>query len=350
MQPLNEQAVKQQIKRRDFAFFYLVYGDDQYLKSRLVEALSGAVCPPDDFFNFHRFGYEASPKEVAAACEQLPMMNDRICVVWRDFDFEHAEKSSFDGLLDLVGRQIETALLILWCDSFSFDVKRSDRFRKLADAIEKSGGRVVCVDHRSKAELARMLCDGAARRGCTMSRETGVYLVETVSQEIEMLQKELIKLCAYAAGGEITNETVDTVCVASVQQSVFNLSAQILANRPDIALKMLDDLLYLQISPLVIFGTVASFYNDLCRAAAVRQSGVSFNEAAAALGYKDKRFVLERADRLIERLSRRQMEQSLAVLAETDQRLKSFSTDDRLLLEQMIVRLACLAGGGEAFD
>ena len=49
----NEAQVNADIKNNDFRYCYIVFGEDRFLKKRIVEKLSSSVADKDDFFNFY---------------------------------------------------------------------------------------------------------------------------------------------------------------------------------------------------------------------------------------------------------------------------------------------------------
>lgn len=349
---VNEAVVESDIKANDFRYSYIVFGADKYLKKRLVEKLSTAVADKDDFFNFHQFDNDSSLQEVYDALEQYPMMSDKKCVILKDYDFEDADKEDFDRLVALLKENIETAVFILWFDFYEFEPKRNDRFKKLCAACEKNNGRTVDVNYRSTAELAKMLCDGAKKRGCTLSNANAVLMVETIGTEIETLKNELEKVCAFVNGGEITEKVVKDVCIRTIEQSVYNLSGQILSGNVSAAMKILDELFFMRVMPMIIFYSVAAVYVDMCRALGAKESKTPLSEVLKtfASSYNNKSFLLDRAARQLNRINKRQLLLSLDELMETDRRLKAFSADSREVLEEMIVKLSYIATEGKSID
>lgn len=347
---VNEATVNSDIKANDLRYCYVVFGEDRYLKKRLVEKLSSSVADKDDFFNFQQFDNDSSLQEVYDSLQQYPMMSDKKCVILKDYNFEDCEKEDFDRLIQLCKDDVPTAVFILWFDFTEFDTKKNEKFKKLCAAAEKGNARVVDVPYRSIAELSKMLCDGAKKRGCTLAYDTAVFMVQTVGTEIETLQNELEKVCAYVGSGEITEREVKNVCIQTIEQSVYNLSGNILSGNVSAALKVLDELFFMRVQPMAIFYTVAGVYVDLCRAYGAREGGVSVSQAVKDFSYKNKSFLLERAARQIGKINKKRLSLSLNELMETDKRFKSNGTDNREVLEEMIVRLSYIATEGKSID
>ncbi len=346
----NEYHIKTDIKEKVFAPCYLIFGNDGYLKKQNADNLIKAIVEPDDVFNFQKFSGECDLQEVYDAKEQLPMMAERKCVVLKDFDFEGCSKSDFDRLLSLCSEKSDGTVLLVWFDRVQFDEKRSEKAKKLISASEKCGGRAVLINHRQTGELIKMITTAVNKRGASMSSDVARYLVEYVSDDIETIRNEIEKLCAFVKGGTIDKDTVNKVCVKSVEQSVYELSGEILKSNVGGALKILDELFFMRVKPLVILSTVTSLYTDLFRVYAAKNSSVSISTVGKDFSYGNRAFLLEKASRNLADISGKQLRLSLEELYRADKALKGFSGSDRTVLEEMIVRLSYIISKGESVD
>ena len=346
----NEYHIKSDIKGKNLAPCYLIFGNDGYLKKQNAEALIKSVALPDDVFNFQKFSGDCDLQEVYDAKEQLPMMADKKCVVLKDFDFEDCSKPDFERLLSLCGEKSEDTVFILWFDRVEFDEKRSEKGKKLISACEKCGGRAVLINHRQTGELVKMITAAVSKRGGSITSDVARYLIEYVSDDIETIRNEVEKLCAYVKNGAITKETVNKVCVRSIEQSVYELSGEILKSNVGGALKILDELFFMRVKPLVILSTVTSVYTDLFRVYAAKNSSVPISTVGKDFSYGGRAFLLEKASRSLADISGKQLRLSLDELSRADKSLKSFSGSDRTVLEEMIVRLSYIISKGESVD
>lgn len=346
----SEDALKKQLASKKALPVYIIFGSDGYLKSRYVEKLSALAADKDDFFNYQRFEAECDLQEVYDACVQLPVMADKKCVILRDYDFEHCSKSDFDRLCRLLEEAEETAVLILWFDSTEIVPKKNTKFKKLVLSAEKCGGMAVELEHRKTPELVKMLIDGAAKRYCKLDSAAARYLVETAGEDICTLKNELDKLCFYSGGGVITKAQVDFVCTKTVETSVYNLSRQIISLDSSAAMQTLDELFYMHTEPMVILYTVSSVFVDIYRVYLCRKKGMPISEAASVYGYKGREFVLERAAQNLSKLDRKRINLCFGALLDADRRLKSFGTEPRTVLEQLIIRLIYIIAKGETVD
>lgn len=350
MAAVFEETLKKNISKGELLPVYILFGSDGYLKKNYSDKIGSKIAEPDDIFNYCKFTADSDLQEIYDAVLQIPFMGDKKFVELYDFDFEHCAKSEFDRICELVSQVPDTTVFVLRFDSVEFDIKKSSKFKKLVAAAEKSGGMAVNLDHRKTPELVKMLVDGAAKRGCKLEPAAARYLVETAGDDISLLQNELIKLCAFSNGQNITVETVDKVCVKTVEASVFNLSKFILESNTSAAIACLDELFYMRIEPIIILSTVSSVYVDMLRVLAAKQQGENVSAVSQAFGYKGKEFLLDKASVNLRKFDLNKIDLSLSALMEADRSLKSYGADARIVLEQLIIRLIYIAAKGETVD
>ena len=346
---VDDKTVISDIKSGVLAPIYFIFGNDTYLKQTYVKKLINAVVSEDDLFNFQKFSASSDLQDVYDAAWQLPIMQDKKCVVLSDFDFLKVSKDDFLKFNQLCEDACAETVLIFWFEWVDIDPK-ADRVKKVIDSIEKSKGRVVCLDHPSKTDLIRILTNGAKKRGCQMQPRVAQYIIESCSTDVSVLQSELDKLCAFVKQGEITVSTVDLVTVKSVEASVYDMAKKIISGRVSEAINLLDDLLYMRIDPIVILSNISSAYTDLYRAKAAQFSRVSPLNAAKEFSYGKRAFLLERAFGNLRKFDSKKLALSLKELTEADKNVKSLGEADRTVLEQLIVRLCHIAEKGDSID
>lgn len=345
-----EENLKKNITSGQLLPVYILFGDDGYLKKNYADKISRKIADPDDIFAYSKFTADCDLQDVYDAVMQLPITSDKKCIVLEDYDFEHCSKTDLDRLNALLSDMPDTAVLIMRFDSVEIDSKKSSKFKKLVSSAEKSGGMAVKLDHRKMPELVKMLSDGASKRGCRMDQSVARYLVETAGDDINLLRNELFKLCAFVGSGVITKETVDKVCVKTVEASVYNLSRHIMSCDITAALSTLDELFFMRIEPMIILYTVSAVYVDMFRIYAAKASGKGISDVASGFGYKGREFVLEKAVGNLRKLDFKKLSLSLKALTDADKSLKSFGGDERIILEQLIIRLIYIIVKGESVD
>lgn len=344
-----EEELKRSLKNGE-RNIYILFGDDGYLKKMYKDKISRQISDPDDIFNFQKFGPESDLQEVYDSVLQFPMMSDKKCVILNDYDFEQCDKADFEKLCTVISENPDSCVLILWFDSMEIDHKKSSKFKKLVSAAEKNNGIAALLNHRTQGELVKMLTDGAQKRGCRFESSAARYLVETTGQDINTLVNELEKLCAFAKGGDINKDMVDSVAVKTVEASIYNLSKQIIDCNMVNAMKTLDDLFFMRIEPIYVLSVISSCYVDMYRVFVGKSKGMTIPQIAEKFGYKNNQFVLDKAQTNIKKFDFNRFSLSFDALCKADKSLKSFSSDARTILEQLIVKLGYIAVKGEGLD
>lgn len=346
-----EDVLKKDISNKKFAPVYLIFGDDSYLKNYYKDTLAKKASDGDPFFNMQKFEGETDLQEVFDAVNQFPMMADRKSVLLSDFDFEHSDKNDFEKLCALVADTNDTCVLILHFDSVIFDFKKSSKAKKLADAVNKAGGKCAEINHRSINSLIKMLSDGAAKRGCHFGEIAARYLIEISGTDLSTLRNELDKLCAFVTSGDITKETINLVSVKSIDASVYDYAKEIFSENISAALKLLDDMFFMRIEPMTILYNISASYVDMYRVFCANKLSIPKSDVAKDFAYpKNKVFLLDRASQNLRKFDSNKLHLSLECITNADKSLKSFGADPRTVLEQLTVKLVYIIAKGESVD
>lgn len=346
-----EEQVRKDISSKRFAPIYLIFGDDSYLKNYYKDTLAKKTSDGDPFFNLQKFDGDIDLQEVFDAVNQFPMMAERKSVVLSDFDFEHCSKDDFDRLLKLISDANDTCVLIICFDTINFDAKKGNKEKKIISAVQDVGGVCAEICHRSNNALIKMLSDAAKKRECNLGEIAARHLIEIVGTDLSTLKNELEKLCAYVNGGEITKETVEKICVKSIDASVYDYVKQIFAGNISCALTMLDDMFFMRVEPIAILSVTASSYVDIYRAYTANLKGVGKSDIANDFKYpKNKLFLIDRASQNLKKFNSTKLRLSLNAIADADKLIKSFGADSKTVLEQLTVKLVYIVAKGESVD
>ena len=344
-----EEALKNILKKGDKNVFVLL-GEDGYLKRFYVDKLTKNIASDDDVFNYQRFEQDTPLQEVYDAVQQFPMMNDKKVVILRDFDFSACDATDFNKLLSLLSDVPETTVFIMWYDALEVEIKKNAKLDKIVKACDGAGGAVVNLSHRKGFELEKMLNDGALKRGCKMENGAAKFLIENVGDDIFTLKNELEKLCAYAKGEVITKAIIEKVAVKTVESDIYALADKILKCDLSAAYKILDDLFFMRVDPIIILSTISSVYVDMYRLLAARSHNFGNEKIAEDFAYGNRSFLIKNAAYNLKKFDFNKLQLSLNELAAADKAIKSFSGDERVVLEKLIVELSYIAVKGESID
>lgn len=340
---MTEAQLKKQLKE-GLAPVYFLYGEETYLTAHYAARIADLAAGQQEMGGFNRQSFDgqsASFDAIEEAAEALPLMAERKCVLIRDYDVA-AGAAAHDRLLALVSDPPESCVLIFWQDAVQPDLKKSAKWKAFAAAAEKSGC-CVCFARKTTGDVVRLLCSGAARRGCSLTADNARLLVERCGNDLHLLNHELDKLAALAGGGEITRTAIEAAATRNLESSVFDLSKALLQNHYEKSYTILNNLLAQQEEPVAILAVLSGAYADLYRAKAAALAGIQAAELAPDFGYKGREWRLRNAARDCARLSLSTLRESLEILAKADGMLKSSRTDKRVVLEQTAAKLIVAA-------
>ena len=346
MAEITEKELKKQIANGMFSPVYLLYGEEAFLKQYYAGLIAEkSVAKGFETFNLHKLeGKETSLDEIADAAEQLPMMAERTCVLVRDFDLKALKGAQREKLEAFLSDPPGTCSVVFWMDTVEVAPKQNKDWQGIIKLFAKSGA-AVRLSRRTSVELTRQLCASAKKRGGSLPLEAASYLVAYSGSDLNLLINELDKLCAYAAGREITQRDIDAVCIKSVEATAFDMVKALLRGKYADAYGMLDALFAQKTEPVMIAGALISSYVDMNRAKAALASGERVEAVAQAFNYKGREFRLRYAAQDASRLTLAQLGTCLDILSEADEALKSTRAEKRLVLEEAMLRLQCVASG-----
>lgn len=347
---LSEKTLKSSLESGAVLPVYILGGEDIYLKKQALNRIIEKTVAPDDEMNLIKFSSGIDLQEVYNELGAFPVMSDKKCVILSDFDIEGAPKTEFEKLCEIVASGFDTAVFILYFGTVELDFKKSSRLKKLIEAAEQVGGAVVRLDHKTNDELARWLSASAKKRGLELSFKNAEYMIEICSSDISVLNTELSKLCAFKKSGEITRDVIDSVCVKSVEASVYDLSSKIIVGDTAGAMKLLDELFFMNIEPMVVFYNISSAFVDMYRAYAAKAEGKNPEALARDFNMANKGFLLKKAAVNLRKYDENKLELSFDAIISAERELKGYSSDSRIVLEKLIVKLIYIMKTGEAID
>ena len=194
-------------------------------------------------------------------------------------------------------------------------------------------------------ELKIMMIERAREQGTNLPEGAAGALLERCGEDPFLLENEVDKLCAVSGYKTVTTAMVAEMGTVSLEADVFEMIRMITAKNATGACKKLQTLLRLQQEPIAITAALIGSYVDLYRvklgAAKRKPYGTVFKD----FGYKGSDYRLKRSAETASHYTLGQIENCMQVLLELDQSLKSQPTDDQILLETALCRLA-MAGSG----
>lgn len=341
MASLTENELKSQIKSCKLNNLYLLYGEEKYLISyytnKLIDvALYGTITD----FNFKKFkASDMSVDSLEESIEVLPFLSSKKCVVVSDLEIEKFNVTEIKKLKEIVSKIPETTVLIISQSNIDASTYKSSKWNSFIKLVEKHGN-AVNFKKLSRLSLEKQIINWAKKLTLNISQNSVEKLIEYCGDDLLNLRSELEKLSAFADNGEITEDDIELLVSKKAEANVFDLTKAVSQNNYDRALKILHVLLEKKEEPVAILSLLASNYIDMYRVKVAKNSGVPTNKIAELFDYKRKEFRLTLASKACDNYSLKDLRKYISFLKEIDLKLKSSKDDNKILLEELLVKIS----------
>lgn len=337
MPTVKSDKLMKSVRSGEIAPIYFFYGPEIQLMRNTVDLIvSQTVEPAFEGFNLHRYEDDAlSAGELKSIYETLPMMAKYRCITIKNWNLDKLAKQDLEQLISMLGNPNPSTVLVLYDTRQSVEPKKNAKYKKIYEAVEKNGV-VTEFSFQDKAALKKAVLNRCQKAGVAMAPELCERLIEQCGSQYAMILNELDKLLCYAGeNGTVTAQSMDLLCVSSIQNTAFDLSNAILKNRYEQAFSILDRLFYLRTEPVMILGALSSSFLSLYRVKAAKAAGVSNEQVMADFHYRSK-YQIQKLGQDLSRFSLGQIRRCMESLEKADRLLKSSRLDNRIILEQML--------------
>lgn len=347
MAKISEAEFKAQIKSNTFSNAYLIYGEESFLKNHYVNLIKRkTVDSAFEDFNFHSFsGRDTAVEDILKDADLFPMMGSYNLVLVTDYPFDRSE-NEIKQLQDYFNDIPETTIIVFLYDSIEFPLKNKEgkvlsKSKKIETAFAKAGS-VVELNAKSEAELVKILVSGFKKRGKSISPNDAKYLISFAGTDIQTLQNETDKISGYVKDSEITRDIIDRLATKSLQARVNDLSKAITAGNYDKAYSILNILFINETKPEFLLSTISRSFIDMYRVKCAKSAGKPASDIKNYFSYPFDTYI-NNAVRNSQNLSVKQIRNSLDVIMDADNALKSTSTNKKLIFEEMLVKLLMIS-------
>ena len=300
------QTLNQDIKTREFKRFYLLFGEEEFLKQsykkRLREAIAG-----DDTMNYNYFeGKGMDVRELISLANTMPFFSERRLILVEDSGFF---KAASDELVEAMADIPDTTCMVFVESAVD---KRNRLYKKV-----KELGYAAELKKQDASQLARWAAGILARNGRKITAATMELFLEKTGDDMETISSELEKLISYTMGREVvTAEDVEAVTTVQVSNKIFEMVNAIVTGQTRAAMDLYEDLLTLK-EPLLDSGA---------------------DRAAIASKLKVPPFVAGKLMPQARSFTREQIAGCVEACVEAEEAVKTGRLGDRMAVELMIMR------------
>ena len=320
------QTLNQDINTREFKRFYLLFGEEEFLKQsykkRLREAIAG-----DDTMNYNYFeGKGMDVRELISLANTMPFFSERRLILVEDSGFF---KAASDELVEAMADIPDTTCMVFVESAVD---KRNRLYKKV-----KELGYAAELKKQDASQLARWAAGILARNGRKITAATMELFLEKTGDDMETISSELEKLISYTMGREVvTAEDVEAVTTVQVSNKIFEMVNAIVTGKTRAAMDLYEDLLTLKEPPMRILFLIARQFNQLFLTKELLDSGA--DRAAIASKLKVPPFVAGKLMPQARSFTREQIAGCVEACVEAEEAVKTGRLGDRMAVELMIMR------------
>jgi DNA polymerase-3 subunit delta len=340
-------------RKRDFPAAVLLLGPEAYQRRRIKESLAaefgeGAVAQ-------HDLAEVALASVVDDARALSLFASDRLIWVVNaeaalprtsksgEDDDPEGESSAGSGdaatLVDYLKDPTPGVILVFEAIRFDFegdDKRKQDRVRKFYSALRDVVELRPFAAHEARAEAESL----ARRTGLAIQPEALDMLVEALGADIARIAVEIEKLALYAGKRTISEDDITNLVPDARATTIFALVNALARRDRTRALELLDTLT----SEGIYLPLALTFLSTQFRMAmAAREAGLkSAQQVQAHFTRMGVPMWGSRADQVwqtVAKFGKPQLERAMKLISETDRALRDARPDDRLVMEQFLLKL-----------
>jgi DNA polymerase-3 subunit delta len=336
--------LRNSVKNGNINPIYIFTGDETYLLDRALEHMVGVFMTPEGrTINLENLdGKSSGLDDLRASCETLPFMSERRVTILRSPEALLDKESVADEFLKYIKNLGDHQVLLI--NDRDGKVKKNS---KLYRYLNKSGGTVVFEKLKGK-DLTDWILAKLAERDKSMSYADLNYFIQqssynsrNISTTLYDLDNEIKKLSDFANGKNIDRSTLDQVLIKPLDKNIFDFLGAVGKNDTDRAMEVFNEI-YLMNEPVPrILFMISRQFRLLLGYVTYREKGYGSGEIQEKLKIKPYEFGKIAAQG--NGMDQDRLRDILEEILQTDRKLKTTSSDQRLEMEMLIVKLT--AGG-----
>jgi DNA polymerase III subunit delta len=329
-----------QIKQREIAPIYLLYGTEAFLINETKQLLLNQVLDEEDKdFNFTAYDLEETPIETALEdAETFPFLGEKKVIFLHNPKFLTAEKTKDKMEHNLARLELYlkepapyTVLVI------SAPYEKLDERKKITKELKRSA---VTVEAKklNEYDLKNWVKERAKMNGIVFDPDALELLITLVGTNMFMITSEVDKLALYAAEKKQINASmVEELVSRSLEQNIFTLIEKVVQRRPEDALRIYYDLLKQNEEPIKILALLAGQFRLIYQVKELSRRGYGQQQMAGYL--KTHPFRVKLAAGQANQFTDEELTNLMKMLANADFQMKTGGMNKSLLIELLLFKI-----------
>lgn len=321
------QRINEDIKSGQFKKFYLLYGEEAYLRRQYKDRLREAMTEEGDTMNYSYFeGKDISVGAVIDLAETLPFFADRRVIVMENSGlFKHGGEQ----LAEYLSAPAESAYFI-------FVETEVDKRCRLFKTVS-SKGLAVEFPVQNEATLKKWILGIIKKEGKQITEPALNYFLEKTGTDMENIRKELEKLMCYCMDRDAVREQdIEDICTKRVSSHIFDMINAIADKQQKKALDLYYDLLALKEPAMRILFLITRQFNMLLQVKELKSKGYDNKTIGTKVGLAP--FIAGKYAAQAARFKTADLRTALEACMEAEESVKTGRMNDVMSVELLIVR------------
>lgn len=337
---INMEIFDEELKKNNISNGYVFCGLDEELIKESVNSIVNKVIDKEfvDLNYIKLDGMQVTFADIENACETMPFFsNKKVVLVYRaNFLKEKADKDGakvYGDISKYIKDIPEYTVLIMYC---LFNDKRDTPKKSKKIMILDKDIKVVHCDKLKKDKYYKKVEDLFKERGRTIGKVQLRYFSDKVQNNFDIIKREIDKLDNYATGREITKEDIDKLILNSSDDDIFDLVEYISVRRIEMALDLLDQLLFKADQHMLIISSIENHFKRLYEIKVHLTKGKRTDFFMSK--YRLPQFICEKLTNQCSKFTVKQLKQLIKICVETENKLKSATVEKQTEMELMLFK------------
>ena len=221
--------------------------------------------------------------------------------------------------------------------------KTNKKLQQIVQAAEKYGFFAECLPLTSR-DIQKWIAQCAAQQNTQITPQAIEALHQRVGNDLNAIQQEMNKLSAVCGYTEITEQRVVEMTFFSLQADVFDMVRAVQQERYQLAYQQLQRLMMLQQEPILIVSALCASFIDLYRIKCAQQAQRTLSQMMQDFQIKGSEWRFQKAAQMSAGYTKQELLMILHLLQRLDERLKTSSVDQEVLLQWGLSQMMQIGG------
>lgn len=321
-------VIKEHIKSGKFKQFYLLYGNEDYLKNLYKGKLKSAILENDNNMNYSYFeGKDIDLHQISDAVQTLPFFSPRRLLILENSGLFKTQ----NGMPEILSAIPESTVIVFVED----EVDKRNRLYKLIKEL----GTVSEMSSLDEKNLKLFIVSLLEQEGKRISEKTMELFLEKCGTNMLNIKNEIDKLASFTSGRDIiTEEDIEAVVTAQLAGKIFQMVDAIGSRKQDTALELYYDLLSLREKPMSILYMITRHFNLMLQVKDLLDRGFQQNAISTMVGIPP--FVAGKCINQSRNFTKKDMMKALEAGAELEEQVKTGCMLEKIGIELLIISIS----------